>query len=318
MGDHEALAAFLADTRDAATNALGLLDETPPPNGGGNGNGGEEPPPNGRQPIYVWAGIWQLGQDVLDRVQGAVQGFVHMIHEPDGFPGAPTFHPDWVDATAHAVSEGFGVRTGCYVAGQQPSSVAAYLDGTGYASAMDCEPYSGTPHDWWWDMSAAAALYAGDLIGQSIDDALIYTSSGASWHGSYQDLVSYEASGIHYYPDNKFGQFVDGLMGQGVQVNYTDGVFHWGPQAQGYTWETGAAESAARCAARFPGAKASVMLWPDNDEMDEMWPVGAMAEAFEAATRVCTGPVVLYQHRIDDPNAYPWDDLFAELRDLYV
>ena len=81
-------------------------------------------------------------------------------------------------------------------------------------------------------------------------------------------------------------------------MTLTDASFHWGPQRDGDDWESGIAKSVDLTTKRFPGIKASVMLWPDNSEGHGPFSPDDTEEGFSNAARISTGPVFLYQQSL--------------------
>jgi hypothetical protein len=145
---------------------------------------------------------------------------------------------------------------------------------------------------------------------------IIYPSSAASFPDSYNDIVHEGAgNGGDVYAHNMFRDFLAGLLDGGVNVTLTDATFAAGPQAPGRTWDTGIAESVSRATTAFPGLRASVMLWPDNDESHAPFTAADMATAFEAATRRSTGPVILYEESLVYGNhGYDWPATLAAIK----
>ena len=122
-------------------------------------------------------------------------------------------------------------------------------------------------------------------------------------------------NGTNVYANNMFADFLSGLLDAGVKATLTDAVFHWGPQAPGRTWETGIAESVRRAGQAFPGLSASVMLWPDNNEGHGAFSPADMRTAFEAATRLSTGPAILYEHSlVYGGQGYDWPATLAAIK----
>ena len=76
-----------------------------------------------------------------------------------------------------------------------------------------------------------------------------------------------------------------------------DSVFTSGVHLPNRTWESAIAESVGLTEGVFPGADASIMVWPEND--------GSPAAAIAIGSRLSTGPVVIYhQHLIDGAYDY--------------
>jgi len=194
--------------------------------------------------------------------------------------------------------------------------------------AFDLEPYG-------YDMSMWSTSYPGNTHGasatrtkmrerarelapilNSVGPLIIYTSSNASFPGSYNDIVQAAAgNGTDVYADNMFKDFLAGLLDGGVATTVTDAVFHWGPQAPGRTWETGIAESVSRATQAFPTVSASVMMWPDNNEGHGVFSPSEMRIAFDAATRLSTGPVLLYEHTlVYGGQGYDWSATLAAIK----
>lgn len=174
---------------------------------------------------------------------------------------------------------------------------------------LDCEPYDGPDNMWNVEVSAVDAAALGTGIGNAIlaqgwTRVALYTSSNASWPGSYNDELQWEVNGVHPYDTSKFPNFLTALCNTGVIVEHTDAAFHFGPQRSGFTWDTGCADTVARAEAFHPNMRGSIMYWPDIDEggLAGGYDDGVTEAAAAASLAHSTGLIHLYQHHMGDPD----------------
>jgi hypothetical protein len=197
--------------------------------------------------------------------------------------------------------------------------------------AIDAEPYGGS-RETWFRGDFANVYNQARLLAPTINrvgDLIIYPSSDASFPNSYNDLIGYQAEGVHWYGgNNTFPSFLQGLIDGGVEITFVDASFHFGVQyhPDGGDWGTGIAHSAALTKAAFPSMHASAMLWPDNDERNGGGSAGFFTPAqFEYMVRdglpEVDGPFIIYQHQLGEGtitsqwNAY-LDAIDAAVRSL--
>ena len=140
----------------------------------------------------------------------------------------------------------------------------------------------------------------------SVGNVVIYTSSVAAAPGSYQDAVAtYAGGGDNVYADNMFPDFLRGLLAGGARVTVIDSVFAYGMQLPNRSWDGAIAESVGLMEGLFPGVDASIMLWPERGYDN--------AQAAALASRLSTGPVVIYEQHLTD-GGYDYGPYLAELR----
>jgi len=125
--------------------------------------------------------------------------------------------------------------------------------------------------------------------------------------------IANAGNGANYYADNLFPDFLRGLLEGGASVTVVDSVFASGIQLPNRTWEQAIAESRNLTTQVFPGAHASIMVWPDNDESHGPFSPEQMQVALEAATRLSTGPVVVYEHHLID-GTFNWQPMLAAIK----
>ena len=269
------------------------------------------------QPVLGWLGVVDL-----DRLESRKAGGITLgTLEAAGIAGnvvmlqqARSSVPDWMVTEWKRARRHGMLFVGVYIAAPLPKDWDSFrrrlqvvADAAKRAGAnglvFDAEPYGYS--DTAWDSSAPAdratmRMNAQSLapIIKSVGDLLIYPSSNASFPGSYNDVIRALNGDEDTYAQNLFPDFVDGLLAGGVQITLTDASFQFGPQRPGDTWATGIAKSVALTTARFPGIRASAMLWPDSRESHGAFSPAEMQTAFSAAARVSTGPVFLYQQSL--------------------
>lgn len=304
----------------------------------------EPPPPAGDGRLYVWVGGWQAQCLVNDVDTGGISASTLWARGIDGvFISGQGQWWDPVYATTIALlrDQFEHVGVGMYFAQSPiPSSAANVDQALGNYHALltaarnaganvcggDCEPY-GQDGGAWWEYPAGEISRLGDGIGEiavnlGYDEMMLYTSSGASFRGSYQELVAAQAGWPpDIYDGNRFPMFVDGLRTTTPDgyITITDAVFHHGPQLAGETWASGAQRSADLIAARWADVNGSIMYWPDITEgnfapPDDGYPPGTTGEATSAALAGGTGPAVIYQHHLtDNTRADRWLDWLDEI-----
>lgn len=173
--------------------------------------------------------------------------------------------------------------------------------------ALDLENYDGAPTNFWDAKTSNVANERAKMraraqvlgaIYKTVGPVIVYTSSNAAAPGSYQDLVTALNGRTGVYAKSLFPDFIAGLIAGGAVPVYQDSVFDSGVQMPGRTWETGIAESVRLAQATTPGVLAAGMLWPDNDESHGTFTPSEFRTALEVATRISTGPVVVYEHQL--------------------
>jgi hypothetical protein len=224
-------------------------------------------------------------------------------------PESPV-NADLLAQLAYLKPSGMILYGGCYLALAMSSwktewvdRIKAYSVACSGKLAFDPEAYPPVEGSVFNGITAADSYHRGFMLG-NLGSVIIYMPSGqAGWPGCYNDAVQVKAHNPGAFTNNRFADFVDGMVAAGTEVILTDASFHAGPQISG-SWETDIAQSVAAVNGRFPkGVKASVMLWPDNDEARGPYSPADMHTAFEAATRLCTGPVIMYQHTLHQDGA---------------
>ncbi len=287
------------------------------------------PVTSGRQPILFWVGSNELDQIVggvgpqnLDTLQAAgIGGYVTMTRLL-GAGGVPI--PDWMVSEWRSIRDrGQQVYPGVY-ASSPTSPFADLFDDDGWATvqsgmshiadrareagaagmALDLENYGvsealwsvhypGNTHD--AATTRAKMFERGQELAPifaSVGNLLVYSSSIASTPGSYQDAVQSYVGNTNHYVDNMFPDFIRGLLAGGASVTVIDSVFAGGVHLPNRSWDSAIAESVGLTQGLFPGATASMMVWPENGS--------SPAAAAAIGSRVSTGPVVIYhQHLID-------------------
>jgi hypothetical protein len=290
--------------------------------------------PRSTQPLLGWLGVVDAdrlirrdaGGITLKKLSASgVAGYVVMLHEPpDSVPEA--IERIFTKIRAHGL-----LYVGVYIANPLPDDWADFrrrLDVVASAAkraganglAFDAEPYEYPDGEWESRSPTDRATMRANAeslapIVKSVGNLLIYPSSTASFPGSYNDLIHIQNGDQGIYAKNLFPDFLDGLLAGGVDVTLTDASFHWGPQGSGDTWETGIEESVSRATKRFPGMKASVMLWPDNSEGHGAFSPDDVQDAVAAATRLSTGPVFLYQQSLaTGSDVSAWKEWLAAIK----
>jgi len=173
--------------------------------------------------------------------------------------------------------------------------------------AMDAEPYAGHAYGWgttgdFTNVYNQARLLAPTI--KSVGKLIIYPSSDASFPGSYNDLIGFQASGQHYYGgNNTFPSFLQGLVDGGVDITLLDASFHFGVQysGDGGDWGTGIAHSVALTKSVYPTMHASAMIWPDNEERNGggtagFFGAGEVYNMVADGLPAADGPFVIYHH----------------------
>ena len=303
----------------------------------------------GRQPILFWVGSKELddlaggGAPVnLDSLrQAGVGGYAVITGSVEGFGGGSI--PDWMVSEWRSVtSQGQQLYPGVYAA--SPTSpfadlfddgqwaavraglshlasraseagatgLALDLENYGVSEALWSVRYPGNTHD---EATTRAKIRqrAEEIapILASAGPVIIYTSSIASAPGTYQDAVAaYAGNGANVYADNMFPDFVRGLLAGGARVTVIDSVFTDGVQLPNRSWDGAIAESVRLTQNVLPGTTASIMVWPENHgslTADAAWPV------FDFASRLSTGPVVIYQQHLTD-GSFDYGPYLAALR----
>jgi hypothetical protein len=177
----------------------------------------------------------------------------------------------------------------------------------GTVTGLDLEPYGGSNDFWFSGITAAQANEAGYVIGSlfaPFEECVIYTSSNASFVGSYFDLVQLQAGNKpppSAYTGNKLQDLVDGMVRGGCKVTITDASFHIGPQFNHESWPDAIAHSVRLTEQHWAGkVHASVMTWPDLDEGSNPVPFdpATMEYAWQSATRLSTGTPTIYEHHV--------------------
>lgn len=177
---------------------------------------------------------------------------------------------------------------------------------------MDGEPY-GYPgggdieatNPWVTTTSAIMYSYGKQLgaIVKTVGDGtfIVYSSSNASWPGSYFDYYAVKGGRCPTtcYANNKFKDFLQGVIDGGAKVTYTDATFH--QTSVNGDVVANVKESVRRTEATFPTMKSSIMFWPDNDESTPRkggnWFTPSAVQTYvDAGTTYSTGTVVMYQH----------------------
>ena len=300
------------------------------------------PVTSGRQPILFWVGSNELDQIVggvgpqnLDSLQAAgIGGYVSMTRLL-GFGGVPI--PDWMVSEWRYIrdrgqqvypgvyassptspfadlfddSQWAAVRAGMsHIAGRAreggAAGLALDLENYGVSEAMWSVNYPGNTHD--AATTRAKIFQRGQELAPivaSVGNLLIYSSSIASAPGTYQDAVQSYAGKSESLRDNMFPDFIRGLLAGGARVTVIDSVFTGGVHLPNRSWESAIAESVGLTEGVFPGANASIMVWPENGS--------SPAAAIAIGSRLSTGPVVIYhQHLID--GSYNYGPYLAALR----
>jgi len=306
-----------------------------------------QPPPvvaSSGQPILFWVSSNELNQlnsgdgpQNLDSLQQAgIGGYAVITGRIEGFGGGQI--PDWmVSQWSSVTSRGQQIYPGVYassptspfadlfddgqwaavraglshLAGRASQAGAAGLsldlENYGVSAAMWSVSYPGNTHD--ANTTRAKMFQRGQEIAPifaSVGNVIIYTSSIAAAPGSYQDAVAtYAGSGQNVYADNMFPDFLRGLLAGGARVTVIDSVFTAGIQLPNRSWDAAIGESVGLMEGLFPGVDASIMVWPENGS--------SSAEVIALASRLSTGPVVIYeQHLID--GGFDYGPYLAALR----
>jgi hypothetical protein len=300
------------------------------------------PVASGRQPILFWVGSNELDQIVsgagpqnLDSLQAAgIGGYVSMTRLL-GAGGVPI--PDWmVSEWRHIGDRGQQVYPGVYAS--TPTSpfadlfddnqwatvrsgmshiadrareagaagMALDLENYGVSEALWSVHYPGNTHD--AATTRAKMFDRGQELAPifaSVGDLLVYSSSIASTPGSYQDAVQSYVGNHDHYADNMFPDFIRGLLAGGARVTVIDSVFAGGIHLPNRSWDSAISESVGLTHGLFPGAGASIMVWPENGS--------SPAAAIAIGSRLSTGPVVIYHEHLID-GSYDYGPYLAALR----
>ncbi len=297
------------------------------------------------QPILFWVSsneLDQLSTEVVPRIstpsnRPGIGGYAVITGSIEGFGGSPI--PDWmVSEWSSVTSRGQQIYPGVYassptspfadlfddgqwaavraglshLAGRASQAGAAGLsldlENYGVSEAMWSVSYPGNTHD--ATTTRAKMFQRGEEIAPifaSVGNVVIYTSSIAAAPGSYQDAVqTYAGNGTNVYADNMFPDFLRGLLAGGARVTVLDSVFTAGIQLPNRSWDAAIAESVGLMEGLFPGVDASIMVWPENGG-------SSSAEAIAIASRLSTGPVVIYEQHLTD-GGFDYGPYLAALR----
>jgi hypothetical protein len=281
--------------------------------------------PGARQPVLAWLGVVDMDNLIGNRAGGITLDTL-AAHSIDGSV-ISTGHlndsyPAWMVSEFTTVKSKGQLYVGANIADPLPTDSGEWstfqdrfraLANAARAAgangmAIDAEPYNSDRETWrrgdFTTVYNQARLLAPTI--NSVGKLIIYPSSDASFPGSYNDLIGYQAEGTHWYGgDNTFPSFLQGLVDGGVDITFVDASFHFGVQYYGDQgdWGTGIAHSAALTKAVYPSMHASAMIWPDNSERNGggsagYFTPGQVQNMVADGLPSVDGPFIIYHHQM--------------------